>query len=295
MATQTDDFNRASLGANGPNGNAWEGGSTWTVSSNRLVSPSGSSGALYKLVYNTTFANADLQAWMDGGTLPSATDAGLTFRWTDNSNCFYAGLTQDSGAHIGFLVIRKVEAGVDTSLAEWDLTGESFSFPCTLRLRINGSAITAYIDGTNLGAPDTGSASSSFNSTATRHGFYTYGSGSLTALFDDWSITDDLTIAVADSDSFAVTDAISVLGVGASDSATVTESAGVSFDRSARGIGESLRVTETELVSVANVDPLLARPLYALIEQNPLTATVIDYLDVVPDDEWRESGIDIDI
>jgi hypothetical protein len=48
-------------------------------------------------------------------------------------------------------------------------------------------------------------------------------------------------------------------------------------------------------VTVRGVDPLLARPLYALIETPPLTATIIDYLEQIEDSDWRESGIDIDI
>ena len=82
-----------------------------------------------------------------------------------------------------------------------------------------------------------------------------------------------------------------------SDTLTFTETPGgvatsVSTDRTA---ADRFRLTEAQQVAVSGVDPLLARPLYALIETPPLTATIIDYLEQIEDSDWRESGIDIDI
>ena len=88
---------------------------------------------------------------------------------------------------------------------------------------------------------------------------------------------------------------MALVEVSSSDTITASDASGVAATQSAISVSDAVRVTEDERVTVSGVDPLLARPLYALIETPPLTATIIDYLEIVPDDEWRESGIDIDI
>ena len=86
------------------------------------------------------------------------------------------------------------------------------------------------------------------------------------------------------------------VGLNSADTVALAEAWGIAIERAGgRLIADIARATETELVTVSGVDPLLARPLYALIETPPLTATIIDYLEDIPDSAWRESGVDIDI
>lgn len=74
-----------------------------------------------------------------------------------------------------------------------------------------------------------------------------------------------------------------------------TEVGGADTDRSTRTASDTFRFTEQFIHRTDTNDPLLARPLYALIETAPRTADIVDYLELIPDDEWRETGIDIDI
>ncbi len=83
--------------------------------------------------------------------------------------------------------------------------------------------------------------------------------------------------------------------VSSSDTATASDASGVAATQSAISVSDMFRATEEERVIVSGTDPLLARPLYALIETPPHTATIIDYLEQIEDSDWRESGIDIDI
>ena len=286
MATQTDDFNRASLGANGPNGNAWEGLGTWaTATSTVLQAPT--TGQNNTLVYNTTFADAFIETDVLDG--PTSSYSGLCFRWTDNDD-YFAAQWDTVGGNI---TIVKREAASGSTVAFWN---EAIAAPFNLKLRLSGDAFTVYIDDVDLGAPDSGTASSSFQNTATRHGFWHFGNSLTGGTFDNWLLDSDTTIAQSDSDSATFTEGGADIGFESSDSVTFTETAGTALERSGgRSIADLFRVTETELVAVSGVDPLLARPLYALIETPPLTATIIDYLEQIADSDWRESGIDIDI
>ena len=104
------------------------------------------------------------------------------------------------------------------------------------------------------------------------------------------------TIDVGDTDSATFSYTATNREFTTTESFAATDVAGVSLSRSGgRSIADLFRATETERVIVVGVDPLLARPLYALIETPPLTATIIDYLEQIEDSDWRESGIDIDI
>lgn len=288
MATQSDDFNRASLGANGPNGNAWQGLGTWAVSASTvLLSPT--DAQRNTLVYNTTYADAFIEA--DILDNPTSSYSGLCFRWTDDDN--YLSVQWDTAGG-GDVSIIKREATVGTSVCGWSNVAPTA--PVNLKLRFSGDAFTLYIDGVDQGTPDSGTASSAFNNTATRHGFWHFGNGATGGTFDNWLLDSDTTIAQSDSDSATFTEGGADIGLESSDSFTFTETAGTAIERSGgRAIADLFRVTETELVAVSGTDPLLARPLYALIETPPLTATIIDYLEQVADSDWRESGIDIDI
>ena len=258
MATQSDDFNRASLGANGPNGNAWQGLGTWAIATSTVLQAPVTAQS-NTLVYNTTFADVFIEADVLDG--PSSSYSGLCFRWTDGDNYFSAQWATSGGN----ITIVKREATVETTDAD-------------------------------LGAPDSGTASSSFNNTATRHGFWHFGNAVTGGTFDNWLLDSDVTIAVSDTDSATFTEGGADIGLESSDSFTFTETAGTAIERSGgRAIADMFRVTESELVAVSGTDPLLARPLYALIETPPLTATIIDYLEQIEDSDWRESGIDIDI
>jgi len=286
MATQSDDFNRASLGANGPNGNAWEGLGTWaTATSTVLQAPT--TGQNNTLVYNTTFADVFIEADILDG--PTSSYSGLCFRWTDNDNYFSAQWDTVGGN----ITIVKREAASGSTVAFWN---EAITAPFNLKLRLSGDAFTVYIDDVDLGTPDSGTASSSFNNTATRHGFWHFGNSVTGGTFDNWLLDSDVTVALSDTDSATFTEGGADIGLESSDSVTFTETAGTALERSGgRSIADLFRVTETEQVAVSGTDPLLARPLYALIETPPLTATIIDYLEQIADSDWRESGIDIDI
>jgi hypothetical protein len=285
MATQSDDFNRASLGANGPNGNAWQGLGTWAVSASTvLLSPTDAQGNT--LVYNTTFADCYIE--VDVLDNPTSSYSGLCFRWTDNDNYFSAQWDTVGGN----ITIVKREAASGSTVAFWN---EAITAPFNLKLRLSGDAFTVYIDDVDLGTPDSGTASSSFNNTATRHGFWHFGNSVTGGTFDNWLLDSDVTVAQSDSDSATFTEGGDNLDIGASDSIAASEVWGLAVDRGGRAIADRFRVTETESVTVDGVDPLLARPLYALIETPPLTATIIDYLEQIEDSDWRESGIDIDI
>lgn len=287
MATQSDDFNRASLGANGPNGNAYEGLGTWSIgASTVLTAPTNAQSNT--LVYNTTFADAFIEA--DILTGPASSYSGLAFRWTDADN--YLSLQWDPGS--GDVFIIKREATVETSLCSW--TAAAPSAPFNLKLRFSSSAFTLYIDDVDQGAPDSGTASSAFNATATRHGTWHFGNGSTAGTFDNWLLDSDTTVPVTSTDTFTATEGGADVGLNSADTVALAEAWGIAIERAGgRLIADIARATETELVTVSGVDPLLARPLYALIETPPLTATIIDYLETVPDSDWRESGVDIDI
>jgi len=287
VATQSDDFNRASLGANGPNGNAYQGLGTWATSgSTVLLAPT---NAQYNtLVYNTTYADCYIS--VDILDNPTASYSGLSFRWTDADNRFE--VSWDLG--VGTVIISKYEASVGTSVCSW--TAAAPSVPFNLKLRLSGNAFTLYIDGVDQGAPDTGTASSSFNNTATRHGLWHFGNSTTGGTFDNWLLDSDTTVPVTSTDTFTATEGGADVGLNSADTVALAEAWGIAIERSGgRLIADIARATETELVTVAGVDPLLARPLYALIETPPLTATIIDYLENIPDSAWRESGVDIDI
>jgi len=285
VATQSDDFNRASLGANGPNGNAYQGLGTWSIgASTVLTAPTNAQGNT--LVYNTTFADAFIEA--DILTGPASTTSGFAFRWTDSDN--YLFLYWDPS---GSLAMFKREAASETFLCSWS---DTLVAPFNLKLRFSGNAFTVYADDVDLGTPDSGTASSAFNNTATRHGTYHFGNGSTAGTFDNWLLDSDATVPVTSSDSFTATEGGADVGLNSADTVALAEAWGIAIERAGgRLIADIARATETELVTVAGVDPLLARPLYALIETPPLTATIIDYLENVPDSAWRESGVDIDI
>lgn len=285
MATQSDDFNRAALGANGPNGNAWEGLGTWSVSASTvLLSPTDAQSNT--LVYNTTFADAYIEA--DILDNPSLSYSGLCFRWVDGDNYFSAQWDTAGGN----ITIVKREATVETTVAFWN---ETITAPFNLKLRLSGDNFAVYINDVDLGTPDSGTASSSFQNTATRHGFWHFGNSVTGGTFDNWYLDSDVTVLLSQSDSITFTEGGDDLDIGASDSIAASEVWGLAVDRSGRAIADRFRVTETESVTVDGVDPPLARPLYALIETPPLTATIIDYLEQIEDSDWRESGIDIDI
>lgn len=80
------------------------------------------------------------------------------------------------------------------------------------------------------------------------------------------------------------------------DAFTFTDSGGgasvTPSDQTARDV---FRVSERELVQDTATLPLLARPLYALIESNPRTAAVIDYAETVAPSEWRETGLEVNL
>lgn len=288
MATQSDDFNRASLGANGPNGNAYQGLGTWSIgASTVLTSPTNAQSNT--LVYNTTYADAFIE--IDLLDNPSSSYSGLCFRWSDNDNYLSVQWDTSSGGDVSII---KREATVETSVCGW--TAVAPAVPFNLKLRFSGSAFTLYIDDVDQGAPDSGTASSAFNATATRHGTWHFGNGSTAGTFDNWLLDSDVSIAVTSSDSATATEGGADIGFSSADTVALAEAWGIAIERAGgRLIADIARATETELVTVAGVDPLLARPLYALIETPPLTATIIDYLENIPDSAWRESGVDIDI
>jgi len=286
VATQSDDFNRASLGANGPNGNAYQGLGTWSIgASTVLTSPTNAQGNT--LVYNTTFADCYISVDIVSG--PVSSYSGLCFRWSDADNYFSVQWSADTGA---FNIIKR-EATVETSVCAWT---DVPSTPFTVKLRMSGNAFTLYVNGVDLGTPDSGTASSAFNNTATRHGLWHFGNSTIGGTFDNWLLDSDTTVPVTSSDSFTATEGGADVGLNSADTVALAEAWGIAIERSGgRLIADIARVTETELVTVSGVDPLLARPLYALIETPPLTATIIDYLENVPDSAWSESGVDIDI
>lgn len=286
MATQSDDFNRASLGANGPNGNAYQGLGTWATSgSTVLLAPT--NGQSNTLVYNTTFADCYISADILDG--PTSSYSGLVFRWVDNDNWFAAEWDPSSGD----ITIVKREATVETTVAYWN---ETATAPFTLKIRMSGNAFTVYIDGVDAGTPDSGTASSAFQNTATRHGLWHFGNSTIGGTFDNWLLDSDTTVPVTSTDTFTATEGGADVGLNSADTVALAEAWGIAIERAGgRLIADLARATETESVTVAGVDPLLARPLYALIETPPLTATIIDYLENIPDSAWRESGVDIDI
>lgn len=285
MATQSDDFNRASLGTTDPaGGSTYDGQGTWTIVSNQLRCPNTAVGPSDHLVYDT----GDASAFISVDLISSSGSTGLCFRWSDTSNFFWARVNNAGGSFTD-LVIDKVEAGSSSTLCYW--TFSSATLPANIKIRMSGNDFLAFLDDVNLGGPTSGTASSTFNNTATYHGVMAVNAGTL---FDNWLEDDDLTVPLADSESFALDDAGTGLEFQPSDTFTFADNQGLALDQSDQSSGDGFRLTESASLS-KNGALLLERPLYALIESNVRTAQILDYWEAHPDDETRETGIDVDL
>ena len=108
------------------------------------------------------FADADVAFGCDftRGT-DTADHGGLCFRYSDVSNYLYARVTGTT------IEVRKVDAGPDSQVASTAHTSWSTSTKKFLQVVLHGSSIRVFVDQNEV--VDT---TSSFNSTATRHGLF---------------------------------------------------------------------------------------------------------------------------
>jgi hypothetical protein len=143
----TDDFNRAdgAIGANWT-ANDVDAQATVTIQGNRarMNATVGSSARRFNVIATgSTVAspNAELECDYDFGAGANASnEVGLIARWQDSNNYYYVVLTAN-----GNLQLRRVLAGVDTSLESVTLTGLGTSG--TLRLTAFRTKLTAWVNG----------------------------------------------------------------------------------------------------------------------------------------------------
>lgn len=173
---RADNFNRAdsatSLGSPSDGGSAWVAqAGTWGISSDTAYNPTADSPAAATL--EASASDVDLQV-----TVSTASNhGGLVARCSDASNFWLLDLNGASN----ILRLEKYVAGSFST---------SFDFAHTpangdvIKLSCSGSSLSVYLNGTLV----TGPISDSFNSTATKHGLFGFGSSSFR--LDDFSVTD---------------------------------------------------------------------------------------------------------
>lgn len=168
-ATYTDDFNRGSLGATGPNGNPYENASGWTIVSNQL---SATASADNQLVVDADDADAEVAITIE----TSVDNLGLIVRRSDASNFIALAVAPGSNE----IILYRRQGGSFTSLHTWSMPGLS-PVGKVLRLAASGDQLSAYYDGALLGV-----ITSSFNQSVTKVGVWAFNNA---ALFDDFSVT----------------------------------------------------------------------------------------------------------
>lgn len=169
---RADDFNRSdnasSLGGPSDGGSAWSAlAGTWGIQTNRAYSSSG--GSQEAAVLESGESDGEVEALAP----VSPNNWRLVFRATDASNYWMAVATTAS------VFLYRKEAAADNLVDAWSAT---WSASTPYRVVLSGTSIEVY-----HGAALLGSATSSFNQSATLHGVGTHG-GSLDR-FDDFSFT----------------------------------------------------------------------------------------------------------
>lgn len=175
---RSDSFSRAddasSLGTPSDGGAAWVAHwGTWGITAGKAYCPSNTVFGVAVLEAST--ADADVQVTYRGAD--TAANVGPAARVTDANNGIY--LYNYSG--VFYLV--KDEAG---GFAVLGSVGGATADGSVLKIRCQGSQVTAYHDGVTIIGPVT----ETFNQSATQHGLFNgglYGSGNT---FDDFSVAD---------------------------------------------------------------------------------------------------------
>lgn len=177
MTTYVDDFNRGSLGTDGPNGAPWEGDpSGWTITSNQLTT---TGAADNQLVVDVGAADASVALTIGGNN--NNHDIGILARWVDATHFVAVSVRPD----VQQIILYTRNGGF--SVAGWySVAASANPTGKTLAVDIVGNDFTITFDGVVLGT-----ISTSFQAGETRVGIWSYHS---TITFDDFTITDDTVV-----------------------------------------------------------------------------------------------------
>jgi hypothetical protein len=173
--TYADNFDRATLGTVGPNGNPYIGTPNWTITAGQLDT---TVGGQHFLAVDTGMVNADASVKLiDNGIA----NHGLVFRYTDPDNWVGVIMNQDGNPPTVYVFVRTV--GNYALPASW--TGLAVPAGKILRATLTGNELAVWYDGVALGPPTTGSATVTGHVGVTRVGVMLYGVGHL----DDFTFT----------------------------------------------------------------------------------------------------------
>lgn len=138
MATNSDNFNRASLGSN------WtQDRGSWSISSNQLAS-GGGGGTTNHVFYNVEKAEADGYSQCTTHNPAGNHYVGPSFRGSSGGNCYYVAVKQGSASYIA-----KMVGGTQTLLSS-NLGGTAVSGD-TLRIEATGTTLDYKVNGTSQG------------------------------------------------------------------------------------------------------------------------------------------------
>jgi hypothetical protein len=173
MTNRTDNFNRADtssdIGTPSDAGSAWvQANGTWGIGSNQALE-AGNSHAI--AVLESSISDVDVQATISA----THTEGGLIARYSTTASYILLATIPSTG-----LVLYRRDGAGFNSIGTWSGT---LSTNDVIKLRCNGTSISAYQNGVERIAPVT----ESHNSTETEHGIRI--SGSPNWRWDDFSIT----------------------------------------------------------------------------------------------------------
>ena len=197
MATFTDDFNRATLGANW----AAVNGGTWAISGSTVLQQTQATGTYRALRYVSAMDSADVDVSGTARSNANFIGFGILVRMPGSGT---ASTDIDGYAIVGFpgdtFYLLRFDNGSDAGVGygyAWGTCNASTDY--TLRITVEGSTVTGYVDGTQrFQFTDTTYAGGSGQRSVA---FISYGS---TTQFDNFSATD---IASGVSGSAAITQA----------------------------------------------------------------------------------------
>lgn len=151
----------------------------WTVEGNKAAfNGSSASQAAY-----IDFTKSDVIVEADYTISNSANVwGGLVFRYSDSNNYMYLLIAQKDSPIVDVLV-RKVVSGSATDLG-YTRIGLTAGTTHALKVRLDGSSIKAYVDGTEYV-----NVTETFNQTATRHGLFQDSSGVSDPRWDNFQVS----------------------------------------------------------------------------------------------------------
>lgn len=158
---------------------------TWTISSNKAICSTISSGAFNYVVYDTTRPDFSLSVDV---TVPASGSfaPGFVLRYVDNTHHYFAIYIKDGGT--SQLQIRQRNGGAVTTVATLNVAAVTAGSTIALMASAQGDTISITLGG------DTLSFSSALMDTATKHGLAEYRDGSYGSNKYDGFVMDNLAI-----------------------------------------------------------------------------------------------------